>query len=135
MDDLLVLILTVAIGAIGALSQKKRKKASPNSAPQSKPETTSFWDMIMDETNRVVPEPEPAIEVMPEVEPEPKVVEKVEQKPERKYQFKAENEGQSGINDKIKTTVQRRPKKVFGDEGFSLKKAVIYNEILNRKYT
>jgi len=52
------------------------------------------------------------------------------------YRFQVQEEGVSDIPDEEKKAVPEKRKKVkICGEEFSLRKAVIYSEILNRKYT
>jgi len=52
------------------------------------------------------------------------------------YQFSAGSEGSSDIQKSIlEEPVRKRRKALIDGEKFSLKKAVIYSEIINRKYT
>ena len=127
MDDLIVIILTLAVAGIGILGQIKKKKQSAAGTNQPKqPET--FWDLIKSETNFPVQEEEN--EYYEEENPEPVISSEIpnqkanttyEQLSVRKNKFEKKS-----IRKKIKSKTM---------EGFSLRKAVIYSEIINRKYT
>ncbi len=127
MDDLIVIILTLAVAGIGILGQiKKKKQAATGSNQPKQPET--FWDLIKNETNFPVQEEEN--EYYEEENPEPvisseapyqKVSTTLKQSSARKDNFTKKS-----IRKKIKSKTM---------EEFSLRKAVVYSEILNRKYT
>lgn len=135
MDDLIVIILTLIIVVAGAIGQIKKKKL-PQPEPEGEQQNSSDnpWDILEDFetrsqkpiTNIPVPKPEVTAE---------------KPKEQYKYTFNAENEGQSPVEKKpssikdeiIQNTGKKEKEKI--SETFSLRKAVIYNEILNRKYT
>lgn len=127
MDDFLVIILTLVIVGVGALGQlKKKKQAAAN--PLKVKQANDFWDLLGQE---------PAI---PDKREEPDFIEVDKPQTVQNFdispnQFNAENEGNTGLNGgKTKKTVKLKThQKVV--KGFSLRKAVIYSEILNRKYT
>ena len=121
MDDLIVIILTLAVAGFGILGQLKKKKQEASGAtPPKQPE--NFWDLIKNETNFPVQEEE--VEYFEEENPEPIVSPKVG------YQkINTIREKKSGI----KNEVSQKPRLKVKEE-FSLRKAVIYSEILNRKY-
>lgn len=132
MDDLLVIILTLIIAGVGALGQiKKKKEMQQPAAPQPQPQPDEdIWEFIQskhEEQGQRVPATQTYEEpVMPE-----SVLDNYT-KPEA-YQFVAEQEGASSIKDRMEPVItQKRVRKNKVD--FSLKKAVIYSEILNRKY-
>lgn len=129
MDDIVVIIITLIVALVGILNRKKKKSATQSAAPDTTNEPSGFWDMIMDggkvqeETVTEYVEPEPVVESF----------EKPRIKP--KYKFSADNEGSSDIKNELKDTLKEKRKVTIEGEEFSLRKAVIYNEILNRKYT
>ena len=133
MDDLVVLILTLIIVVLGAIGQfKKKKPEQPNESQNNSSE--DFWDMLTEE-NEFVPQ-------QPKVTPEVKQVQPDPVAPKsRSYTFSAKNEG---ISDLTKTDdLTKQPMQVYKEEEtdktntekFSLRKAIIYSEIINRKYT
>ena len=127
MDDLIVIIITLIIVVVGALGQIKKKKPLPqNPEQQNKP--TGFWDLLKEEAG--YPEQQP--EYTSNEEPATETVFH-EEIPD--YKFTVNNEAKSIFaSDKNKTkTEEIRETKT--KEKFSLRKAVIYSEILNRKYT
>jgi hypothetical protein len=127
MDDLVVIILTLLIAGAGLIGQLKKKKENPLAAGEPKnPE--NIWDLLREET------------LMPELKTRPEYFEmdQEESEPyenEQGYKFEANDEGGKLIKNEIKiqpvakVTTQKRKEK------FPLRKAVIYSEILNRKYT
>lgn len=127
MDDILVIILTLIVAVIGALGQRKKKtnKTQPAGAQN---ESSDFWDVIMGQEEQV--------EMRPEMEEIQETEEPVKPDPKPAYQFAVQNEGTSDIKEEEdkKVKVEKRRILVEGEE-FSLRKAVIYHEILNRKYT
>lgn len=129
MDDIVVIILTLVVALFGILNKKKKKTTSAPSSPGTPNQSPNFWDMIMD-GGKAQEENVPEYE---ELEP---IVEKAEEpriKP--KYQFSTVKEGRSDIEKKTEKVVKPKRKVMIEGEAFSLKKAVIYNEILNRKYS
>ncbi len=127
MDDLIVIILTLAVAGIGILGQiKKKKQAATGSNQPKQPET--FWDLIKNETNFPVQEEEN--EYYEEENPEPVI------STETPYQKVNTTNVQSSVRKAVfETKLTRKKIKSKTKEGFSLRKAVVYSEILNRKYT
>lgn len=127
MDDLIVIILTLLIAGAGAIGQIKKKKQIPVAGEEPKnPE--NIWDLFREET------------LLPELKTEPEYIEAEQQESEpyeneQGYNFAVNHEGGTMIKKRIeiqpvaKEIVQKRKEK------FPLRKAVIYSEILNRKYT
>lgn len=131
MEDYFVIILTLIIAVVGALNRKKKKKAPKAPVAEGVEQSSDFWDTILNQQEEQFVE-EPVDEY---IEPEP-VVEKYKQAVEKqKYSFKAANEGMSNIPDTTKMKPKRKKKVMIEGEEFSLKKAVIYSEIMNRKYS
>jgi hypothetical protein len=127
MDDLIVIILTLLIAGAGAIGQIKKKKQIPV-APEEPINPENIWDLFREET------------LLPERKTEPEYfeVEHQESEPyenEQGYNFAASNEG--GILFKKEVKIQPVTKEITEKrkEKFPLRKAVIYSEILNRKYT
>jgi hypothetical protein len=130
MDDIIVLILTLIFIIAGVFGQMKKRQTAANSEPDldSSSEKTgngNFWEHLKDEWDE--PEQE---NIQPAYQKQPKY-----QNIRQDYLFKAEDEGKRSIP--IITTkfeplqVDKRASKGIK---FSLKKAVIYSEILHRKY-
>ncbi len=126
MDDLVVIILTVLIAGAGIFGQIKKKKQA-TSVPGKKKNPENIWDLFKEE----------AFPQVPQTEPDYYMDEKPESIPyinEQGYKFVAKNEGGVLKNDKVKTQPPIKDSIKEKKEGFSLRKAVIYSEILNRKY-
>jgi len=138
MDDLIVVILTLIVAAAGALGQLRKKKRPPapveDEGELSQPE--SIWDLFQEETVQQQPvEKQDTNEYDHEKYKEP-AVEKVRGKTEKsKYQFAARNEGASSVERKLPMKKATSKMKSSIRKDFSLRKAVIYSEILNRKYS
>lgn len=137
MDDLIVIILTLLIGAAGAIGQLKKKKQEQG-APKEPKSGGDIWDLFNEE---IFPQ-EPVIEnetvpMVEEYEEENDEVYKEEFEPyinEQKYEFKARNEGGKIIEQQSEPKTRSVKNEIKTKEKFSLRKAVIYSEILNRKY-
>ena len=147
MDDLLFIILTLIVTVIGALGQINKKKKSArrqnqaegNNLPEEK--SDNFWNFLNEEAYSQTERQEKHLQEEEMIDREdafPGDREKPERNPtltKPGYRFTAENEGQnifsSEITDKAEEEKIRTKKK---RRDFSLRKAVIYSEILNRKY-
>ncbi len=135
MDDLLLIILMIVVSVIGALGQinKKKRANQQENVPEEKKD--NFWDFLNEEAYGQEEQPEEETETE---EPVFEPVKQPEAQPKTKkteYRFSAENEGQGIYNTEITDLGKEdkgKTKKKLKD--FSLRKAVIYNEILNRKY-
>ena len=127
MDDLIVIILTLVIVVVGLLGQLKKKKEVAAGAGQPG-QPKSFWDLLEDETDLPVQEESP--EYDEERKPEPVVSAETPF-----YRIKTKNEEPFVMDDDLTKKSTRIKFKSKTIKGFSLRKAVIYSEILNRKYT
>lgn len=126
MDDLVVIILTLVIAGFGLLGQIKKQKQN-RTLPADENPPDNIWDLFNPDgvSSGKIVEP-----VFDEVEQEEDI--KIIETP--LYQFKAENEGgskkkETSISKKMEQNVPAHIK-----DSFSLRKAVIYSEILNQKY-
>ncbi len=132
MDDILVIILTLIVALVGFFGKKKQKENQASQSQQAK-QPHDLWNVLMFDEDVPAPVEEQEDHVAVET-----AEEKVAAAPEKQpvYRFDAQEEGASDIQDELKRTALKKRKKVkvCGEE-FSLRKAVIYNEILNRKYT
>lgn len=121
MDDLIVVILTLLVAVAGAVGQIKKKKAE-SATPASPENGENFWDILENESE-FQPEnnfqEEETIESKPPVFTFPKTAEK----------------NQSTIQKEKNTGVELPLKEAIKKEKISLRKAVIYSEILRNKYT
>ncbi len=134
MDDLIIIILTLIIAVAGTIGQiKKKKQVQPENGDAENNASENIWsfldDIVEQPSQKAYKTQREEVEISPEEE-------KVEQ---REY-FTAENEGLSSaentesLKDEIRENIKDEKKEKISDT-FSLKKAVIYSEILNRKYT
>lgn len=127
MDDLVAIILTLVFVGIGAFGQMKKKKtlvAEPESNNNAKDDIWGLFEKVTGFEN-YQKDPYGHTEVVAK-EPGPAVN-------EQNYSFKATEEGGSMI-EKESQIQKKVVRKNAIRENFSLKQAVIYNEILNRKY-
>ncbi|MFA5327334.1 MAG: hypothetical protein WC384_06050 [Prolixibacteraceae bacterium] len=148
MDDYIFLIIAVVISIFAAIKKNKKKEdlVSPDSAVQSKPRNYLIDQLLGDD---FLAEPEEDIEppVMPKqvLKREPLVVATPAWTPVNyKSTFKSSLPDRSSKIIQTKTT-RNLPEVIQDIEGtgeetsyledFSLRKAVIYSEIMNRKYT
>ena len=136
MEDYFLIILTLIIAVVGAFNRKKKKNAPAPAETDGDKQPSSFWDMIMDEQGLTDEPVGPYVDDEPEFEEEQPVVQQYKAPvPKQGYSFSAESEGKSEIKEEMKK-LEKKKRHVFIDgEKFSLKKAVIYSEILNRKYS
>jgi len=126
MDDLIVIILTLIVAVVGIIGQSKKKKRAPNT-PGSTNSPGNIWELLQREMEPQQNIAEP--ELVEEIE-----IEEINEWPVQQVQnqFKTQNEGISEIKDEV--AVENPIKVKIKKENFSLKKAVIYSEILNSKY-
>ena len=141
MDDLIVIILTLVFAAAGIFGQMKKKQAANKAGNQPEPrsgaepeEPGNFWDFLDAD-----PEYMEQVPVAENRQQEPQVQSaKKEHAAKKKPTPKifAENENNSIYsNDLTSDGKAEKTKKLSSKDRFPLRKAVIYSEILNRKYT
>lgn len=126
MDDLVVIILTLLIAGAGVFGQMKKKKQA-TAVPGAPKNPENIWDLFKEEVFPQVSQTEPKFYL--DEEPE-----SIPYENEQGYKFEAKNEGGVIINNEVKTQPTIKDSIKENKEGFSLRKAVIYSEILNRKY-
>jgi len=127
MDDLIVIILTLLIAGAGVIGQLKKKKQMI-ATPEKPQNPENIWDLFREET------------LLPNLKTEPEYfeVDQPESEPyenEQGYNFAANNEGGKLIQKKVENQPVVKETTEKKKEKFPLRKAVIYSEILNRKYT
>ena len=127
MDDLVVIILTLIIAGAGVLGQMKKKKQATTIPTGQAKQPENIWDLFKEEAFPQILQPEP--EYYMEEEPE-----SIPYENEQGYKFEAKNEGGIIINNEVKPEITVIDSIKEKKEVFSLRKAVIYSEILNRKY-
>lgn len=159
MDDLIPFLIVMLISIVGAIGSRKKKRdntVKPSSHhfgrdDEEMPEWFKKFipeDAIFPEEEAIFdePEPQPVFSASPaQPEPQPKIAGKFDQfsgfisADERDRLMKME--GERAIRSNAKPAEQeeaaqpvRKKQVVFDRKGFDLRKAVIYNEILNRKY-
>ena len=127
MEDYIVIILMAIILIFGAIGRSK-KKVIPQPQNEEPIEHDDFWGMMEElEVQPPTPQPVKKVEFMkvPKVNPV--------------YGFIAKEEGVSILKDRIlksESDIKKTNKSniIKKDDKFSLRKAIIYSEILNRKY-
>ncbi len=135
MEDLIVIIIMIAISVVGAVTRSKKKRGAAVSAKSPQPQSKSpdFWETLFEEDQpaepvfapeNIVNEQEPVKAPVEETTPEPVLFE--EGSPQRMDNIK-EGEIKTGEIGSLENT-----SKIL--EGFSLKKAVVFSEIINQKY-
>ncbi len=135
MDDLIVIILTLIIAGVGVLGQYKKKKQIQPTAEGNVEPAKSFWDLIMQEP--AAPQQMEDLEFdSPDYYDEENEVGEEVQSQIKKPAYQNESNTKIAVNKKtdIKKTKGKKMRSIL-NEDFSLRKAVIYSEILNRKYT
>ena len=128
MDDLIVIILTLVFAVVGALGQIKKKKQEAT-VSEHQPESDDFWEAFEEEKPEVSYNSETVTlnnDFVPETEKEPE---------DRSIAYYIKQNKKTIFEENIKRENKRQKSTTFGKEKFSLRKAVIYSEILNRKYT
>ncbi len=129
MDDLIVIILTLIIFVVGALGQINKKKSKQQPAGQHN-KSGGFWDLL-DEEMELNEEPAPISRKMDTVQPERDVTLQPSA-PDLRFT----DEGERVFRNRPVRVKEKTEEQVIKEvEEFSLRKAVIYSEILNRKYT
>lgn len=123
MDDLVVIFLTLIFIIAGLFGQRKKRQAEAEKKSGHQPSADDLWEMRDQDWE----EPQVFVEgnEYPKMKPEPAVG----------HAFNPEKEGE-------RTLVTTPRKETLADEAgkteekvkFSLRDAVIYSEILNRKY-
>ncbi len=127
MDDVVVIILTLIVAVFGILNKKRKREVPPGQSAPSAGGTQNFWEMLLENENDSQQYVQPQAyeeEIIEEPVPEPKPV----------YEFRAEREAVPSIKKPMQKQSKTKKKKLIMGEEFSLKKAVIYSEIINRKY-
>lgn len=129
MDDIIVIILTIVFLVVGLLGQNKkgRKKQKPDAGEKKEP---SVWETLFEELGMQQPE-------KPQYQAEPEPFLDFEGRTSR---LRTENnkeetnlsKPEEGKIDHVKKLQSRKMHPLMKD--FSLKKALVYSEIMNPKY-
>jgi hypothetical protein len=131
MEDLIVIILTLIIVVVGALGQIKKKKL-PQPEENKQNSSGGFWDLLQEMGEHEPQHTEVSVPKEPVINPE-------HEKNTQHYPFQPANEGKSDLkrSSAFKENLEKKQEKDAEKKisrSFSLRKAVIYSEILNRKY-
>ena len=133
MEDYIFIIIAIVLSAIGAINKNKKKKLAQMGNEEATRPRPSVFDQFFDDPVFEAPKPEPIVEKPKKVEPKIKPL----KKPAMQTPFQQSTVGIP--RKKIKTSfseeeeiVEKTRESVM--DGFSLKKAFIYSEILQRKY-
>lgn len=143
MEDYIFLIIAIVLSIFGAINKNKKKKAADDLPDEPEEHPRNFIiDQLLGEDFLADEEPKPA--------PKPKVVRKpVIVQPQVRTPHKYQPSFVSGLPDRPKRTLKSsvapvaveepEPETELTDqtaylEDFSLRKAFIYSEILQRKY-
>ncbi|HYQ58922.1 MAG TPA: hypothetical protein VEP89_16385, partial [Draconibacterium sp.] len=124
---IVVIILTLIVAFFGILNKKRKKEVKSGQPVPSAGGSQDFWEMLLDNEHDVpqdVQQPVHEEEVLEEAVPEPKPA----------YEFKADREAAHSIKEPMEKSTNSKKRRLARGDGFSLKKAVIYSEIINRKY-
>ncbi len=137
MDDLIVIIIMLALTIVGTITQARKKKLADNqdNSSEEKPHEPDFWETLFEEEK---PGPVQAVSEEPtqapftQKPPEKKPTLLFEEGSKRIMKFELEDKIKS--NEIKKTGIGSQTSRKGALKEFSLKKAVIYSEILNQKY-
>lgn len=165
MEDIIPLLIIIAISVIGAIGRKKDKRKNPNiSAPETRQQDDGIFDWLekitddrMDTEEEIPYAPQPVSndnvyqnETSKAFEPEEKPANAYAAysgfiSPDEKEALMA-NEGISTVKQRESTIFKpknavessvktpKKEQKRKHQEAFNLRQAVIYSEVLNRKY-
>ena len=150
MEDYIFILIAIVLSIFGAINQNKKKRMEQMTEDEQEPEhEPSFFDQIFDdpvfsETSKPKPEPKPVVVEKPRIVsnirmPEPKL----QRQPLRSTHLKKTEIGDAIHRNKIASSLDKTDAKmetktqtgrysIMSD--FSLRKAIIYAEILERKY-
>jgi len=152
MEDLLPLLIGVIWLAFTLYSRgQKKKNAKPTGGKQAQPKAPSLLEQILMGQQIQVPEPEPYVEYEEEVDDEPQPVYQPIEKKETfipvsnaflsSELFDIDGEGQHAFNYEIEEDEPMDIKDLYDvrkesvlDEDFDLRKAIIYEAVLNPPY-
>jgi len=124
MEDYIVIILTIIILVFGAIGRSKRK-IPPQPQTQEPLESDDFWG-VMEELGIPQPAPQRVVRNTEKV--------KIISVPEKRVTVKKE-ESSMLKNNVVNAKLGINEDNTAKSKRFSLREALIYSEILNRKYT
>ncbi|WP_321997188.1 hypothetical protein [Draconibacterium orientale] len=128
MDDIVVIILTLIVALFGILNKTRKKNAAPGESASGAGSAQDFWEMLMDDNKDMPGQPQPQV-IQEEVEEEEPA-----QEVRPAFQYSAEGRKSTPLKRKEQPAKKTKKQSLLLGEKFSLKKAVIYSEIINRKY-
>ena len=157
MDDIIPFLIVIAISIIGAAARGKKKRdasgniIAPSNSKRNNDEIFSWLEKFAGEEEQVIPNKEPLEQTIPVNFEKPienkKIIEPYKKQSSQYTGFISPKETQeliekegnriiTGTAQKINQTekTQIKIKNINNKNVFNLKKAVIYTEILNRKY-
>lgn len=142
MEDYIFIIIAIVLSAIGAINKNKKKRIVQQDPEQREPtRQPSFFDQLFeDPAFKEEPEPIPVRQPQERIEKPTfqRTVRREVQTPIRRTTLKKTEIGDS-IKKKIKTSFDEDQEETENTresirDDFSLRKAIIYSEILARKY-
>ncbi|WP_321288589.1 hypothetical protein [uncultured Sunxiuqinia sp.] len=138
MEDYIFIIIAIVLSIVGALNQNKKKKAMQEQQNgDEQHQEPSFFEQIFNDP--VFQEEEIQVEKVPTRAARPEVKKSEKRVPHKPLQssIMKKTEISGSINDNIGEEEYDETQETTRESimnGFSLKKAVIYSEIINRKY-
>ncbi len=146
MEDYIFILIAIVLSIFGAINQNKKKKMEQMREEEPEPEhESSFFDQIFDDpmfSEEPKPKPvrEPVVVEKPRTVHERRIPEpKLQRQPLRSSIVKKTEIGDAIHKDKIASTATAKEAEtkdarysIMSD--FSLRKAILYSEILERKY-
>jgi hypothetical protein len=126
MDDLIVIILTLVLIIASSLGQFKKKRSGENKVNNNIPDNSDDNWLLPGEDEAEVIKEKPIVTYTGQ--------DNIQKESMQSYQFKDVYTSVKPERQTIQEIQNHSVKKVKKIK-FSLRKAVIYNEILNRKYT
>ena len=119
MDDIVVLILTLIFIIAGIFGQMKKRREVPVEKNENQPEEDNFWEV----SDEILEEPRKNYELQKEA----RKIRSEETNREKKSYIRQIEGFEYDLTKEKKISTGKKKK-------FPLKKAVIYSEILHRKY-
>ncbi len=120
MDDIIVFILTLLFIAAGIFGQIKKRPLPPETGDQEPSQGEKFWETIVED--------EESMGVSEHHRPAEKIA------VEDRFHTAKGMMKRDVFKKPSQSTAEKAVAKVIKKERFPLKKAIIYSEILNRKY-
>jgi hypothetical protein len=146
MEDYIFILIAIVLSVFGAINQNKKKKMQQMMEDEQEPERESaFFDQIFDdpmfrEEPKPQPVPKPVVVEKPRTVHERRIPEpKLQRQPLRSSILRKTEIGDAIKKDKIASSATKKEVETEGARysimsDFSLRKAILYAEILERKY-